>query len=70
MAWIRYKNLSGKSSVRYYIIYNNSILLSFKGGEQYRYTYSSTLSMLKSLARAGRGLNTYINKHYVGSEQL
>lgn len=46
---------------------NNKIIITFTTGESYEYTYDSAGSLhiekMKSLAKAGKGLNSYINKY-------
>lgn len=63
----RYKNLGGDSGVSAYEIGDNSIAVQFSTGEVYLYTYSSAgseyIEEMKSLAVAGEGLNSYINKY-------
>jgi len=59
-----YKNLNGNSSVRAYEIGNDSITVYFTDGTIYLYNYQSTgpsnIEEMKVLARAGRGLNSFI----------
>lgn len=62
-----YKNLNGDSGVRAYEIGNDSITVEFKDGSAYLYNYtsagSSNIEQMKTLAIAGSGLNSYINKN-------
>jgi hypothetical protein len=62
-----YKNLGGDSGVSAYEIGDDSITVQFSTGEVYLYTYRSAgsahIEKMKSLAVAGEGLNTYINKY-------
>lgn len=61
-----YKNLSGVSNVSAYEIGTDSIKVQFKDGGLYRYDArsagSENIEKMKKLARAGRGLNTFINQ--------
>jgi hypothetical protein len=63
-----YKNLGHNSGVTHYEINDSSIKVKFKGNIQV-YVYTSTkpgqqhVAKMKELALAGRGLQTYINKH-------
>ena len=64
----RYANLSGNSGVVAYRIGPDFVDVRFKGRrETYRYTYESAGSLhvetMKTLARAGRGLSSYIGTH-------
>jgi hypothetical protein len=62
----QYLNLSGKSGVETYEIVETCISVKF---EKNVYTYSFNLAgknnvdTMKDLARAGKGLNSYINKN-------
>lgn len=60
----RYKNLGGDSSVFGYEIDTNLITVYFTDQSAYVYTYQSAgpviIEKMKSLAIAGRGLNSYI----------
>ena len=62
-----YKNLSGVSNVTAYEIGSDSIKVQFKDGGLYRYDARSAghenVEEMKTLAVAGRGLNTFINQH-------
>ena len=61
----QYKNLSGQSGVSSYEIGNDSIKVRFKDGHVYLYNNASAgrtnIEHMKSLAIAGRGLNSFIN---------
>lgn len=63
---IQYKNLGGNSNVHSYEIGNDYIDVMFGGGSKYRYTYESAgienIEKMKQLAKAGQGLNSFINK--------
>jgi hypothetical protein len=63
----RYANLGGDSGVVEYEIGNDFIRVQFSDGSIYLYTYASAgednIEQMKSLARNGRGLNTFINKN-------
>ena len=76
MPWITYKNFSGNSSVVVYLIYNSgNMVIRFKGvgvfggisSSTYYYTKDSAgsfnLTVMRSLARAGEGLNSFINSN-------
>lgn len=69
---LAYQNLGRNSSVESYTIRQvrigrTSIRVKFTNGESYRYTYASAgkknVETMKSLARAGIGLNSFIKKH-------
>lgn len=61
----KYENLSGKSGVVEYEIFENSIDVKFSDGWIYTYTNvsadTSHINRMKELAREGIGLNGYIN---------
>jgi hypothetical protein len=63
----RYKNLGGDSGVAAYEIENDSIKVQFDDGAIYLYNYQSAgaanIEEMKTLAIAGRGLNSFIMKH-------
>ena len=69
----RYANLSGRSGVVAYEIHRGSIAVEFQGGERYAYTASSAgadaVAEMQRLARAGRGLSTYIAQQRPGYER-
>ena len=62
----RYKNLEGHSGVTAYDINNEGIVVEFNHDSAYQYTYASAgksvIEKMKRLARAGRGLSTYITQ--------
>jgi hypothetical protein len=61
----RYKNLSGDSGVIAYEILDEGIEVRFRDGRTYLYTNGSAgrenIETMKQLARAGRGLSTFIS---------
>ena len=63
----RYNNLSGQSGVLAYEIGEGSITIEFVGGERYLYTGHSAgaenIAKMQELARAGRGLSTFVSQH-------
>jgi hypothetical protein len=63
----RYQNLSGDAGVAYYESGPDFIKIQFHSGSTYVYDYTqpgpSHVERMKELARAGRGLSTYISKH-------
>jgi hypothetical protein len=63
----RYANKSGDSGVSAYQIGTNYIWVQFTSGHVYEYTYASAgsgnIETMKSLARAGRGLCSFIQLH-------
>lgn len=64
----KYLNFSGRSNVESFEIGENFIVVKFYGtARTYRYSYMSAgqinVENMKRLALAGRGLNSYINKH-------
>ncbi len=63
----RYKNLGGNSGVSAYEISDESITVQFSSGAVYLYTYnsagSSNIKKMKSLAVAGKGLNSFIMRN-------
>lgn len=62
-----YLNLSGDSGVRGYAIGPRAIAVEFADGSIYLYTADSAgaeaIARMHELARCGRDLNTYINRH-------
>lgn len=64
-----YANLGGNSSVVAFQNGTDYIKVQFKSGPYTLYTYtyqsagSSAIEMMKSLARQGHGLNSYISTH-------
>lgn len=63
----KYANLSGESHVDSYEIGSDRITVQFNDGHAYLYTNDSAdlrnIEQMKTLANAGRGLNTFINDH-------
>jgi hypothetical protein len=63
----RYQNLSGESGVVAYTIRADRLVVQFRSGEIYEYTAQSAgaevLAGMQQLARAGRGLSSFIAKH-------
>lgn len=63
----RYRNLSGESGVVAYEIGEGAITVAFRGGERYLYTARSAgaenIAKMQELARAGRGLATFVSQH-------
>jgi hypothetical protein len=63
----RYKNLDGHSGVVAYDIDAGSITVEFTGGDRYLYTEDSAgganIARMQELARAGRGLSSFISQH-------
>lgn len=62
-----YGNFNGDSGVYSYHSENDRITITFNSGETYEYTYHSSnqyhIENMKNLAKQGRGLNAYINRH-------
>lgn len=62
-----YANLGGDSGVIGFEIGQGSITVYFRDNSAYLYTDGSAggsnISQMQSLARAGQGLNSYINKY-------
>lgn len=62
-----YKNLSGTSGVNAFELHDTSIHVRFRNGATYQYTDKLPGSLevlrMKTLARRGLGLNTFINRH-------
>jgi hypothetical protein len=63
----RYKNLSGKSAIRAYEIYDKSIVIEFRYAGKYLYNYDQPgrehVEEMKRLAVDGEGLSTYITQN-------
>ena len=63
----RYKNLAGESGVVAYDIDAGQITIQFRNGERYLYTEDSAgaanIARMQELARAGRGLSSFISQH-------
>lgn len=62
-----YANTTGRSGVRSYTEGPTWIVVTFASGDSYEYTVSSAgasaVAMMKKLARAGAGLNTFITRN-------
>jgi len=64
----RYRNRSGKSVVQSFEIGQDSITVQFRN-EPYDYLYTTNsagnynIDQMKTLARSGTGLATFINRH-------
>lgn len=62
-----YTNKSGKSNVASYKFGDDWIAVTFKDGSTYTYTVASAgitnIQAMISLAQAGFGLNSHINRH-------
>jgi hypothetical protein len=65
-----YANLSGDSGVRSYSIGVDSITVEFQDGYRYLYNHASAgkanVEQMIGLARAGRGLSTFISRYVRG----
>lgn len=65
MAMERYANLGGDSNVVCYELGADFIRVQFGDGSVYRYTGASAgsgnIATMQALARAGKGLNSFIN---------
>lgn len=63
----RYANRSGNSPITYYQIEDDKIIVWFKGGKSYSYSYrkigKSHIETMKYLARNGSGLSAYITRN-------
>ncbi len=63
----RYRNLDGDSGVVAYAIKDSAVAVQFRSGEVYEYSYASAgrgnVERMKQLARAGRGLSSFISQH-------
>jgi hypothetical protein len=61
-----YRNLGRTSGVRAFEIDDEAIIVQFKDGAKYLYTYGSTgekaIEKMKLLALKGKGLNSYISR--------
>lgn len=62
-----YRNLSGNSGVVAFETGERYIDIEFQDGHRYRYDYAkpgpNEVEAMKSLARTGKGLATFINQH-------
>lgn len=63
----RYGNRDGHSGVVAYALAGDAIAVRFRSGETYVYTADSAgadvVATMQRLAKAGRGLSTYISQH-------
>jgi hypothetical protein len=63
----RYGNQSRESGVVAYDIDAGRIVVQFRNGDRYLYTEDSAgaanIATMQALARAGRGLSTFISQH-------
>lgn len=65
----KYKNVSGQSGIVLYQIGSDYITVQFKSGRATLYLYSyrsagkAAVEVMKSLARNGKGLHSYIATH-------
>jgi hypothetical protein len=63
----RYGNQSRESGVVAYDIDAGQIIVQFRNGERYLYTKDSAgaanIATMQELARAGRGLSSFISQH-------
>jgi len=63
----RYGNQSRESGVVAYDIDAGQIIVQFRNGDRYLYTEDSAgaanIATMQELARAGRGLSTFISQH-------
>ncbi len=64
--WLRYGNRAG-SGVVAYSLREDAIAVEFQGGERYLYDAvrpgAADVSHMVELARAGRGLSTFVSQH-------
>lgn len=62
-----YLNKSGNSPITHYQIENERIIVWFKSGKSYSYSYRKAgrhhVEQMKILARSGSGLSAYITKN-------
>jgi hypothetical protein len=63
-----YLNNSGNSPIEYYEIKTQSIIIWFKGGKSYSYSYEggagkNNVEIMKELAVSRSGLSVYITKN-------
>lgn len=62
-----YRDVNGDSGVKEYEYGEDYILVQFKTGTPYRYSYGSAgiqnIELMKRLADSGDGLNAFINKN-------
>ena len=62
-----YRNRSGNSGVVAFSLGHHHIDIEFQDGHRYRYDYAipgqQQVETMKTLARSGQGLATFINQH-------
>ena len=62
----RYQNRGGNSGVVSFRISTDAIIVQFRDGSQYLYNAvrpgQATVDQMKTLAKAGQGLNSYISR--------
>lgn len=63
----RYSNRRGNSPITHFQIEDERIIVCFKGGKTYSYSYGkagkSHVEQMKILARSGSGLSAYITQN-------
>ena len=63
----QYSNRSGNSPITHFQIEDDRIIVWFKGGKSYSYSYSIAgkhyVEEMKALAQSGSGLSAYITKN-------
>lgn len=63
----RYSNLRGNSPITHYQIEDERIIVWFKGGKSYSYSYGKAgnahVEKMKVFARSGSGLSAYITQN-------
>lgn len=61
-----YMDISGRSGIEGYDLFDDAITVYFKDGRQYNYSELSAgkyeVDQMKQLAEQGEGLNAFINK--------
>ncbi len=63
----KYQDINGNSGISAFEIGSDYIIVTFKDGTSYKYSYQSAgrnnIEQMKRLARTGSGLNTFINQN-------
>jgi hypothetical protein len=63
----KYQDINGNSGIGAFEIGSDYIIVTFKDGSIYKYSYQSAgrenIEQMKRLARKGSGLNTFINRN-------
>lgn len=63
----RYRDLNRDSGIHTFEIGSDFMVIEFKGGSTYLYTYQTAsrgnIEQMKTLAIGGKGLGTFINKY-------